>query len=103
MKYIWDNKWFFAPAICFFFIGGLMAVMIPYGEEIIFFNQLRVEPLNGIFRFITMGGEVWAYLVFGLPLLFFKPRYALIVAITGFLSIPIMYLLKDAIGVDRPV
>jgi membrane-associated phospholipid phosphatase len=103
MKYIWENKWFFVPLMSFFIIGALLAVVIPYGEEIIFFNQLRVEPLNSIFRLITKGGEVWAYLAFGVPMLLFKPRYALIVAIVGFLSIPIMFLLKDAIGVDRPV
>ncbi|MBL7809981.1 MAG: phosphatase PAP2 family protein [Saprospiraceae bacterium] len=103
MKYLWENKWFFVPVLIAFVIGGVLAFWVPYGEEIIFFNHLRIDPLNTIFRFITLGGEFWAYLLFGGVLIWIKPRFGLIVAIMGFLSLPIMYLLKDSIGVDRPI
>lgn len=103
MKYLWENKWFFVPVLVFFTIGGLLAWLVPYGQEIIFFNGARKEPLNTLFHWLTLGGEAWAYLLFGIPLLWVKPRYALILAFTGILSMPLMYTLKDVIGVDRPI
>ncbi|MFN0214636.1 MAG: phosphatase PAP2 family protein [Saprospiraceae bacterium] len=103
MKYIWESKWFFIPFAMFCGFCGVIALLVPYGQEILFFNDLRCEPFNAVFQFVTYGGEIWAYLVFGLAILFWRPRYALIIALMGFLAVPTMYLLKDAIGVDRPV
>jgi len=103
MKYIWENNWFFVPVAMFFGFCGVLAMMVPYSHELLFFNDLRHEPFNSIFRFLTQCGEVWAYLVFGLALLIWRPRYAMIIALVGFLVLTVGYMLKDAIGIDRPI
>lgn len=103
ISYLWENKWFFVPMLVFFVGGGLLAWLVPYGQEIVWLNSARVEPFNSLFHGITYGGEAWAYLLFGAPVLWLKPRFGLILAFTGLLSMPLMYSLKDAIGVDRPV
>ncbi len=103
MKKIWEYDWFFVPVAMFFGFCGMLAMVVPYSHEILFFNNLRYEPFNSLFQFLTYFGEVWAYLVFGVAALFWRPRYALIIALVGLLAVPVMYLLKDAIGVDRPI
>lgn len=102
MKYIWDSDWFFVPVAMFFGFCGVLALMVPYSQELLFFNDFRQEPLNTIFLFFTQCGEVWAFVVFGLALLYRKPRFTLILAIVGLLAIPLGYFIKDAAGIDRP-
>ncbi len=103
MNKIWEHHWFFIPIAIFFGFCGILAFAVPYGHEILFFNDLRYEPFNSIFKYLSLCGEVWAFLLFGIAALFWRPRYALIIALVGLLSMPLMYLLKDAIGVDRPI
>ncbi|MFN0175649.1 MAG: phosphatase PAP2 family protein [Saprospiraceae bacterium] len=103
MKYIWKNDWFFVPVAMFFGFCGVLAMTVPYSHELLFFNDLRYEPFNSIFRFLTQWGEAWAFVVFGLALLFWRPRYAMVIALVGFLVLTVGYMLKDAIGVDRPI
>ncbi|MBC7777327.1 MAG: phosphatase PAP2 family protein [Phycisphaerae bacterium] len=103
MKYIWEYDWFFIPTAMFLGSCGVLAMIVPYGHEILFFNNLRYEPFNSCFQFLTYCGEIWAFLFFGVAALFWRPRYALMIALVGLLSMPVMYLLKDAIGVDRPI
>ncbi len=103
MKYIWEYNWFFVPIAMFFGFCGVLAVIVPYSHELLFFNGLRYEPFNSIFRFFTQCGEIWAYLFFGLVVLFWKPKYAIVIAFVGLLAIPVGYFIKDVIGVDRPI
>ncbi len=103
MKYIWENNWFFIPTAMFFGFCGVLAILVPYGQELLFFNDLRFEPFNTIFRLLTYGGEAVAYLIVGVVLLFWRPRFALMIALMGILALPVMYMMKDAIGVDRPI
>lgn len=103
MKFIWENNWFFIPVAFFLGLCGMLAMIVPYGHEILYFNDLRFEPFNAMFQFFTQCGEAWAYLIFGLGVIYWRPRYALVIAVVGVLSLPVGYLVKDAIGVDRPI
>jgi len=103
MKYIWENNWFFVPVAMFFGFCGVLAILVPYSHELLFFNDLRHEPFNTIFRFLTQFGEAWAYFAFGLAMLFWRPRHAMVIAMAGILVLPVGYMLKDAVGVDRPI
>lgn len=103
MRYIWENNWFFVPTAMFFGFCGVLAILVPYGHELLFFNDLRIEPFNSIFKWLTYGGEAIVYLIVGLALLFWRPRFALMIALMGILALPVMYMMKDAIGVDRPI
>ena len=70
MKNIWENNWFFIPISMFFGFFGVLAILIPYGHEILFFNDWRIEPFNTIFQFLTYCGEAWAYVFFGVAFFF---------------------------------
>ncbi len=104
MKSAWQNPWFSIPVLIFFNIGLSIIYCVPYGEEIIYFNTWRVEPLNSFFRFVTHFGEIWAYAFFALSMLLFgRYRYAFLIVFAGLLLIPVQYYLKDVIGIDRPL
>ena len=103
MKFIWENNWFFIPVAMFFGFCGVIALLVPYSHEILFFNDLRKEPFNSIFEFFTRCGEEWAYVIFGVAVFFWNPRYTAMIALVGLLCMPIGYVFKDTIGVDRPI
>lgn len=103
MKFIWENNSFFIPVSMFFGFCGMLALLVPYSNEIVFFNELRREPFNSIFQFLSHCGEAWAYLVFGLAVVFWKPKYALLIALVGLLALPLVYTIKDLAAVDRPI
>lgn len=98
----WKNRWFVAPVAAFFVAGIFLKIWIPAGEEILLLNHWRVEPLNSIFRMLTHCGEGWAFFAVGLPLLFFRWRFAILLAVGGLLTMPISFFSKDKIAVDRP-
>lgn len=103
MRYIWENRWFLVPVLIFLIIGGLLAWLVPYGTEILFFNDFRYEPWNSLFHFLTQCGEAIAFVLFGIPLLFWKPRYVAVLALVGGLSMPLNFAFKHYMGVDRPI
>ncbi len=103
MSSAWDNPWFCIPLLVVLNIGLAMLLVVPHGAEILFFNTWRVEPWNTIFRFISSLGESYTHIIMTIILLFRKYRFALMVACVGLFSIPVVYLLKDQIGTDRPL
>jgi membrane-associated phospholipid phosphatase len=103
MKKLWNQSWFTIPVLLFF-IGGLWVVFsVPYGGEIILLNAWRQEPLNSFFRFFTKMGEEQIYYVGVVLALFFRFRWALLLAILGLFVMPIAYTFKDKIGTERPM
>jgi membrane-associated phospholipid phosphatase len=100
---LWDSAWFALPVLIFFAAGLVVSLRLPYGAEITGLNALRFEPWNTGFAWITRLGEAPAFVLAGICALFFRYRLTLLVALVGFLSIPVSYYLKDAFGVDRPV
>lgn len=102
MKAIWENNWFMIPVSLFLGLGIALVLMVPYGDEIIFFNGYRQEPFNSIFKFISWCGETWIWILVGLAALFWRYRFTLLIAITG-LIIPLVFIVKDKVGTDRPI
>jgi membrane-associated phospholipid phosphatase len=102
MKGIWEQPWFFFPVMLFFGIGAVMASQLPYGHEILSMNDWRQEPFITLFRFFSWCGETWMWVVTGLAALFWRYRFALLIATTG-LIMPFVFILKDQMGVDRPI
>ncbi len=104
MKSAWHNPWFSIPVLVLFNIGFLINYYVPYGNEILYFNPWRMEPLNGLFRFLTLLGEVWAYIFAALLLLLTgRYRYMTLILVTGLLVMPLQYYLKDIFAADRPL
>jgi membrane-associated phospholipid phosphatase len=102
MKGIWENNWFMIPVSLFLGIGIALAIMVPYGDEILYLNDLRREPFVSVFRFLSWCGESWVWVIVGLAALFWRYRFTLLIALTG-LIIPLVFVIKDKIGVDRPI
>ncbi len=103
MKSIWENRWFSIPVVLFFFTGLLLAWQVPYGDEILYFNAFRREPLNAFFRYATYLGEIHAYVIAGVAALFWRFRYTVLIALTGLLTLPTVYYIKESFAVDRPI
>lgn len=102
MKWIWENNWFMIPVSLFLGVGMAFALMLPYGDEILYLNNIRQEPFNSIFKFLSWCGEYWIWIVVGLAALFWRYRFTLMIALTG-LIIPLVFILKDQVGSDRPI
>lgn len=97
------HRWFYFPVTAFWILGTLVALLVPYGDEIIALNPLRSEPLNSIFEFFTWCGEPWTWFVAGIVLLLLgKYRFAVLIAAAGLITIPLSYVSKDKIGTSRP-
>jgi membrane-associated phospholipid phosphatase len=100
---IWDIPWFTIPVLLAFLGGLLFMFLVPYRAEILMLNAWRMEPLNAFFWFWTKMGETYPYLVALFLCLFWRFRYALQIGMAGILVVPYAYLLKDWIGVMRPL
>lgn len=101
---LWKNRWFAFPVLIALLLGTAAACWLPYGNEILAFNNLRREPLNSAFRLATNFGEAYAYIIAGLTLLALrKYRSAALVAVTGLLVLPLSFILKDWFGSLRPL
>jgi membrane-associated phospholipid phosphatase len=87
-----------------FMVGCLIVTLtVPYSNEIIALNSWREEPLNTFFRSITHLGDVGVW-VFVIPvIMIWKPRYGLLLLLTGCLLLPLVYWLKYLYEVDRPL
>lgn len=102
MKGIWEHNWFMIPVSVFLGIGIALVLTVPYGDEILYFNAWRVEPLNSVFKFLSWCGETWIWVIAGLAALFWRYRFTLLIALTG-LIMPLVFVVKDKIGKDRPI
>jgi membrane-associated phospholipid phosphatase len=98
-----EQPWFAIPALVFLNTCLVYALFVPYGEEVMYFNPYRTEPFNSIFRFFTLFGEAWGFILAGLYMLFKSYRNTLLILIAGLLALAIPYILKDYIGTERPL
>ena len=103
MKSIWENAWFMIPVLLFFIAGLVLTLFVPYGDEILFFNFLRREPFNTGFQFLTLLGEVHVYIICIVAALFWRYRYALLIALAGLITLPTVYFIKESFATDRPI
>jgi membrane-associated phospholipid phosphatase len=102
MKGVWENKWFAIPVLIFLVVCTLLLFLVPYGNEILFFNNWREEPYNTIFRICTALGEGFVYGAIILAAFRWRYRFSLLIALSGMLILPVGYVLKDKIAVERP-
>lgn len=103
MKNGWGNGWFTIPVLLFFNAGLVLALFSSYGDEIVLLNGWRTEPFNTLFQGATLLGEVSAYLIFGMGAMFFRYRYALLIALAGLVTLPAVYSIKEYFAIDRPI
>lgn len=97
-----EYRWYFYPAGIFLVAAAIAAGTLPYGEEILFLNDLRFEPFNTLFRIITGLGEPYMWVIAVAYYLVRNRRMAVPVIAAGLLVIPVSYIVKDKAGTDRP-
>ena len=102
MKSVWENKWFSVPVLVFLLSCIFLIYWVPYGDEILFFNTWRQEPYNTIFRLCTALGEGLVYPALAIAALRWRYRFTVLILFSGLLILPVGYVLKDQIGVERP-
>ncbi len=102
MKSVWENKWFAIPVLVFLLSCIVLLYWVPYGDEILFFNTWRKEPFNTIFRACTALGEGFVYVAIAIAALVWRYRFTALILLSGLLILPVGYVLKDQIGVERP-
>jgi membrane-associated phospholipid phosphatase len=103
MKGFGENPWFMIPALLFLNAGLALALFVPYGDEILFLNDLRREPFNAIFQFLTLLGEFYPFVLCGVAALCLRYRYALLIALSGLVTMPTVYLIKETFAISRPI
>lgn len=95
-------RWYYYPVGIFLVAALAAACVLPYGEEIIFLNDLRFEPFNTLFRMITVFGEPYMWILAAVFYLVRRRSTAIPVIAAGLLIIPVSYIVKDKAGTDRP-
>ncbi|MEZ4961610.1 MAG: phosphatase PAP2 family protein [Saprospiraceae bacterium] len=98
-----DNRTYFIFLLSFAVLGGVYLFYLQKGDDILFFNVYRKPLPNYCFRFATKMGEPPVYLLFGIAGLFYKFRYSLLIALTGFIVLGVSFGLKTFFAMDRPV
>ena len=99
----WANTWFLIPVLLFSNAGLGLSLFLQPGDAILYFNDLRIEPLNTLFKVLTGLGEAQIFVLGFVACLFIRFRFSAMILIAGLLTIPISYQLKDSIGKDRPI
>lgn len=103
MKPLRWNPFFALPTALLLLSGLLWSVQMPYGRELVLMNGLREQPLNLLFKWLTLLGEAWAYVGAGIALLFVRYRYVVLIAAVGLTVIPVSQGLKHWYKVPRPI
>ena len=104
MRKLIQNPYFSGPYGFLLIFSLIILVVVPYGEEILFFNASRTPVLNTFFKGVTLLGEppMWGIAVVILGFLKEK-QMAIALALTGLTLLPVTYISKHYIGVDRPI
>jgi membrane-associated phospholipid phosphatase len=101
-KYL--SPWFWVPVGLFLLVGFFIWRDLSYGDDILFFNPYRQEPLNTFFIIITHFGEPPAHIV--LILFCFairKNHYAFSLILVGFLALVVSWFSKGQFDHLRPI
>jgi len=102
LNIIKSNQLFFVAFLLFVIIGGLILASISQGEAILFFSDNRSPFGDFFFYYATKLGEVPMYLFFIGLFLFVRFRYAILVPLTGAVSLGVSAALKIYFAHDRP-
>jgi membrane-associated phospholipid phosphatase len=97
-----NNKTYFLLLIVFIVVGAVFLALLTKGNDILFFNAYRSPVANNFFRFATQMGEPPVYVLLGILALAYKFRYALLIALTGFIVLGLSHGLKMFFAIDRP-
>jgi len=103
-KYLYNSNivYFFWFSL-FLFIGGFLLYKIPFGSEFLFFNPIKYDFFNYFFRFFTLLGEAYIFIIIFFYLLFKKSPYTYLIPIIGGLVSLLVWITKKTFVQFRPL
>lgn len=103
MQLLKDNKYFLVAYAVFAAIAGIIIVSTEKGDFLLWWNANNTDIQTTLFKFLTRFGEVIAFLLAVLILIFHSYKNALIVAISGLVALPVVQFLKHFFAHPRPI
>lgn len=103
LKTVHENRFYFLLLAAFVLVGGFYLWYSQKVDAILFFSDNRSIFLNDVFETITHFGEAPAYFIVGIFAFVVRFRYALLIALTGFLVMGFSFGMKSLFGIDRPL
>lgn len=97
------NRTYFIGIVLFVILGALLLLRIEKGDVVLFFSDHRSVLGDPFFRYFTKMGEIFVYFLATIALLFYRYRYAILVPLTGFLTLISSLGLKYYFQHPRPV
>lgn len=98
-----DNKYFILAYFFFILVIGILILTTEKGDFLLLWNEHHSNFQTGLFKILTRIGEASAFLVVVLVYLFFSFKKALVVAVSGLISLPVVQLLKYLFSQPRPM
>ncbi len=96
------NYSFFIPWAGIILFGLPIVLTLPQGEVLLWINQQNNAFLDVFFKYATMLGEEWMYLLLIVALCFIRYLYALFIPVLGALVAGTSFGLKTFFGHPRP-
>ena len=97
-----ENLWFFVPYFAFLFIGGILLLSFPKGEDIIVINHYNNSVLDSFFKYITYFGDGMFLAVLLIPMLIIRLRYFIYFLFSFLTSGGMAQILKFSFNLPRP-
>ncbi len=102
-----SHPWFvvFLFAILWVLIGGLLLLLLPKGEEVLYFRNLQQAELDRLFTYITQIGEAPLIAAIALLMLFYRAGDSIQIGVSGIVGLVVVQGLKQGVfaGHHRPV
>lgn len=100
---ILENRYFFVGVILMAIAGAVVMDWIPMGDEIMYFSARRQAWLDGLFRFVTLLGEGYVFVLAGAWYLWRGARRVTLgIAVLGGLVAVVSAVTKLLFKADRP-
>ncbi|MBI1227346.1 MAG: phosphatase PAP2 family protein [Bacteroidetes bacterium] len=103
VKIVKENRFYFLLLSLFIIVGGIYLWQSDKVDAILFYSDNRSPFLNDVFTTVTHFGEAPAYFIIGILAFVVRFRYALLVALTGFVVMGVSFGMKSLFGIDRPL
>lgn len=97
------NRWFFVGFGIFLILGALGLLLVPQGDEVLWYSERRTPFWNIFFTYLTMAGEESGYLVVALSLLLVRYRSAIAIPVLGLLVTLVTAFAKNLFRHPRPL
>jgi membrane-associated phospholipid phosphatase len=102
-KCVKDNKFFFAPYFIFLFLGALILIFIPKGDEVVFINRNNLPVLDFVMFYATYVGDGIFLLIMLIPMIIAKMKYFIFLLASFITSGIAAQIFKHIFDLPRPM